>query len=173
LLISFLYCNEERRQPWPTSTLPNFFQHSSDLVTDVGSRSWLGSTVSSCGAAPSASTPFDSTLVLGFTTGNERTLAGLGRAFERASDCTVRTVGLLRQMHSGSRPWDARGSRRPDGGHHGGRNRARRHILSSFRDVLSIESTTRRLDDSTLLRLNDFLAKSFPATRTNPTLAAR
>jgi hypothetical protein len=37
-------------------------------------------------------------------------------------------------------------------------------ILSSFRDVLII--------DSTLIRLNDLLAKSFPATRTNHTLAA-
>jgi hypothetical protein len=140
------------------------------LVTDVGSRNWLGSTVSSCGAVPSASTPFDSTLVLGFTTGNERTLAGLRRAFERASGRTIApsafydrfTPALARRMRAVLADRMA-ATMAAETGLDG--------FFSSFRDVLSIDSRTRGLDDATLLRLKDLLAKRFPATRTNPTLA--
>jgi IS4 transposase len=103
------------------------------------------------------------TLVLGFTTGNERTLAGLRRAFEKASGRTITpsafydrfTPALARMMRTVLADLMAStmaAERGLDG------------ILASFRDVLLV--------DSTLIRLNDLLAKSFPACRTNHTLAA-
>lgn len=103
------------------------------------------------------------TLVLGFTTGNERTLAGLRRAFEKASGRTISpsafydrfTPALARMMRAVLTDLMA-GTMAVEQGLDG--------ILSSFRDVLLI--------DSTLIRLNDLLAKSFPACRTNHTLAA-
>jgi hypothetical protein len=119
------------------------------VVTGTGFRSWLGSTVSSCGAAPSASTPFDSTLVLGFTTGNERTLAGLRRAFEGASG-RARAPSAPSAFDDRCTRALARGTRAvladlmaatmaAETGFDG--------ILSSFRDVLIIDSTTRRSSD--------------------------
>lgn len=103
------------------------------------------------------------TLVLGFTTGNERTLAGLRRAFEKASGRTITpsafydrfTPALARMMRAVLADLMAgtmAAEQKLDG------------ILASFRDVLLV--------DSTLIRLNDLLAKSFPACRTNHTLAA-
>lgn len=103
------------------------------------------------------------TLVLGFTTGNERTLAGLRRAFEKASGRTIApsafydrfTPALARMMRAVLSDLMA-GTMAAERGLDG--------ILSSFRDVLIV--------DSTLIRLNDLLAKTFPASRTNHTLAA-
>jgi hypothetical protein len=95
--------------------------------------------------------------------GEDQTLAGLRRAFERASGRTISpsafydrfTPALARMMRAVLADLMA-ATMAAETGLDG--------ILSSFRDVLII--------DSTLIRLNDLLAKSFPATRTNPTLAA-
>lgn len=103
------------------------------------------------------------TLVLGFTTGNERTLAGLRRAFEKGSGKTIvpsafydrftpALVRLMKAVLADLMAGTMTAERQLDG------------ILRCFRDVLLI--------DSTLIRLNDLLAKSFPACRTNHTPAA-
>jgi hypothetical protein len=103
------------------------------------------------------------TLVLGFATGNERTLAGLRRAFEKATGTTVvpsafygrfspRLVRLLKAVLGEVMDKTAR------------MNGAMRGALAGFRDVL--------LTDSTVIRLHDLLQKAFPACRTNHTLAA-
>jgi putative transposase len=103
------------------------------------------------------------TLVLGFTTGNDRTLAGLRRAFEKASGRTIvpsafydrftpALVRLLKAVLSDLMAGAMTAEKKLDG------------ILSSFRDVVLI--------DSTAIRLHDMLANSFPACRTNHTLAA-
>jgi putative transposase len=103
------------------------------------------------------------TLVLGFATGNERTLAGLRRGFEKATGTTVvpsafydrftpALVTLLKAVLGDVMDKTARMK-----GALGG-------ILAGFRDVL--------LTDSTVIRLHDLLQKSFPACRTNHTQAA-
>jgi IS4 transposase len=103
------------------------------------------------------------TLVLGFATGNERTLAGLRRAFEKATGTTVvpsafygrltpRLVRLLKAVLGEVMDKTAK------------MNGAMRGALASFRDVL--------LTDSTVIRLHDLLQKAFPACRTNHTQAA-
>lgn len=103
------------------------------------------------------------TLVLGFATGNERTLAGLRRAFEKATGMTVvpsafydrftpKLVRLLKAVLGEVMEKTAR------------MNGSLRGVLAGFRDVL--------LTDSTVVRLHDLLQKPFPACRTNHTLAA-
>jgi IS4 transposase len=103
------------------------------------------------------------TLVLGFGLGRERTLAGLRRAYEKTTGQTIEessfydrfTVGLVAMLKAASvHALDASA----------GLGRVLRGPLASFRDVL--------LTDSTVVRLHDMLAKSFPATRTNHTKAA-
>ena len=104
------------------------------------------------------------TLVLGFGLGRERTLAGLRRAYEKTTGKTIEessfydrfTVGLVAMLKSASvHVLDVASA---------GLGRSLRGPLASFRDVL--------LTDSTVVRLHDMLAKSFPATRTNHTKAA-
>ena len=103
------------------------------------------------------------TLVLGFATGGERTLAGLRRSFEKATGTTVvpsafydrftpKLVRLLKAVLGEAMDRTAR------------MNGALRGALASFKDVL--------LTDSTVVRLHDLLQKTFPACRTNHTLAA-
>jgi IS4 transposase len=103
------------------------------------------------------------TLVLGFGVGNERTLAGLRRAFQKTTGTTLvpsafydrfsqELVRLLKTVL---------GEVLVKTTH---RSRAVQGTLAAFRDVL--------LTDSTVIRLHDLLAKPFPACRTNHTLAA-
>ncbi len=103
------------------------------------------------------------TLVLGFGGGSERTLAGLRRAFERATQVRLAPsafyerftpqlatllkaladsvlAGLVPPVHALSAE------------------------LTAFREVLAV--------DSTVIRLHDLLARTFAACRTNHTLAA-
>ena len=103
------------------------------------------------------------TLVLGFATGGERSLAGLRRAFEKATGTTVvpsafydrftpKLVRLLKTVLGDVMDKTAR------------KNGALRGALACFKDVL--------LTDSTVIRLHDLLQRAFPACRTNHTLAA-
>jgi IS4 transposase len=103
------------------------------------------------------------TVVLGFATGRERTLAGLRRAFGKATGTTVvpsafygrltpALVKLLRLVLV--EVIDRVGGMR-------GRLTG---ALAAFRDVV--------LADSTVIRLHDLLQHTFPACRTNHTLAA-
>lgn len=107
--------------------------------------------------------PFVWTLVLGFATGNSRTLASLRRAFEKATGTTVVpsafydrfNAGLVRMLRVVLADLiDRVASRR----------RALAGNLAKFKDVL--------IADSTVIRLHDLLAKAFPACRTNHTQAA-
>lgn len=103
------------------------------------------------------------TLVLGFATGRARTLAGLRRAFERATGKTVvpsafydrftpALVKLLKAVLGEVMDKTAR------------MNGALSGVLAGFRDVL--------LTDSTVIRLHDLLQRAYPACRTNHTQAA-
>jgi len=103
------------------------------------------------------------TLVLGFGLGRQRTLANLRRAYEKTTGETIEessfydrfNAGLVAMLKAASvHALDASV----------GLGRALRGPLASFRDVL--------LTDSTVVRLHDMLAPSFPATRTNHTKAA-
>jgi len=103
------------------------------------------------------------TLVLGFGVGRERTIAGLRRAFEKATGTTLVpsafydrfTEGLVRLLKAVLAEVIAKNA---------GRSRRATGALSAFKDVL--------LTDSTVIRLHDLLARRFPACRTNHTLAA-
>jgi IS4 transposase len=102
-------------------------------------------------------------LVLGFGAGGERTLAGLRRAFERATDLELApsafydrfTVALVRFLKhlvgyvlvEVSEP-----------------QRRLRGLLKDFHDLV--------MTDSTVIRLHDLLERAFAACRTNHTLAA-
>lgn len=103
------------------------------------------------------------TLVLGFATGRKRTLAALRRQYERAAGQTIEESAFYKRftpemaalqkelaLHAFD---DVVGAGRPLKG-----------PLAQFRDVL--------LTDSTVVRLHELLAKSFPACRTNHTAAA-
>jgi IS4 transposase len=102
-------------------------------------------------------------LILGFSAGKVRTIAGLRRVYERVSRTTLEEssfycrftpalVRLLRQLLDGvlQQSW---GLSRPASGR-----------LRQFRDIL--------VTDSTVIRLHELLAKAFPACRTNHTQAA-
>lgn len=103
------------------------------------------------------------TVVLGFATGNERTLSGLRRAFEKATGTTVVpsafydrfTPSLVRLLKAALGDVMDKTARM---------NGALRGALACFKDVL--------LTDSTVIRLHDLLQKAFPACRTNHTQAA-
>lgn len=103
------------------------------------------------------------TLALGFGAGAERTLAGLRRAFGRATGVhlvpsafydrfTPALARLLKALVA-----DVLDAVMPPARALGGE-------FAAFRDVLAI--------DSTVIRLHDLLARSFAACRTNHTLAA-
>ena len=103
------------------------------------------------------------TLILGFTAGSERTIAGLRRSYELVNGVklapssfydrfTPRLVKLLRALVD-----DVIDSLVP-------RDMLKDGVFSAFRDVLAI--------DSTVLRLHALLAKRYAACRTNHTKAA-
>jgi IS4 transposase len=103
------------------------------------------------------------TLVLGFGSGRERTIAGLRRAFERATHIamvpsafydrfTPALVRFLKAVVAHALGEIAQPAERLRG------------ALASFRDLI--------ITDATVIRLHDLLAKAFPACRTNHTLAA-
>ena len=103
------------------------------------------------------------TLVLGFGSGRARTLAGLRRAYERATRTTLVpsafydrfTVSLVRflKLIVGQLLVRVAEPARQLGG-----------LLHGFRDLV--------LTDATVIRLHDLLERAFPASRTNHTLAA-
>lgn len=103
------------------------------------------------------------TVVLGFATGNARTLAGLRRAFQKTTGTTIVpsafygrfTKGFARLMRAVLVELVDRSMR------------SRRSLagnLAGFKDVL--------LSDSTVIRLHSLLERAFPACRTNHTKAA-
>jgi len=103
------------------------------------------------------------TLVLGFGTGGERTIASLRRTYERATGCqlvpsafydrfTPALVKLLKTVAAMLLSRVAEPTRKLAG------------PLAAFRDVV--------LTDSTVIRLHDLLAKAFPGSRTNHSKAA-
>ena len=103
------------------------------------------------------------TLVLGFGSGRERTIAGLRRAYQKATGCqlvpsafydrfTPALVRLLRAVATLLLGQMAEPARKLAG------------PLAAFRDLV--------LTDSTVIRLHDLLKKAFPACRTNHTQAA-
>jgi len=103
------------------------------------------------------------TLVLGFGTGSERTIAGLRRAFEQASGARVvasafydrfsaPVVTWLRQLAAHAIDVTREPTTRLRGS------------LASFRDVVAT--------DATVIRLHDMLERSYRACRTNHTKAA-
>jgi len=103
------------------------------------------------------------TLVLGFGTGGERTIAGLRRSFEVTTGrslvpsafydrFTPALVAFLKSVVGYLLTQVAEP------------NRALGGALSSFRDLV--------VTDATVIRLHDLLAKAFPACRTNHTQAA-
>ena len=109
------------------------------------------------------SAAFVLSLILGFGVGNLRTLASLRRAFEHATGTTVvpssfydrfspRLAKLLKALLD-----DVIGRVGKSDG-------KMRGVLAQFKDVL--------LSDSTIIRLHDLLQRSYPACRTNHTLAA-
>lgn len=102
-------------------------------------------------------------LVLGFQTGSERTIEALRGAYQRASDqdiarsafydrLTPKLAGLLRIL--AMRAMEQLGEAIP----------STRGYLAGFRDLLAI--------DSTVLKLHDWLSKSYAATRTNSNKSA-
>jgi len=103
------------------------------------------------------------TLVLGFGSGRQRTLAGLRRAYEMAAGHTLAPSAFHGRFTEAVARWlrvilgqllaRTCESARPLAG-----------PLSSFRDVVAT--------DSTVIRLHDLLAGAFPACRTNHTKAA-
>jgi IS4 transposase len=103
------------------------------------------------------------TVVLGFASGNARTMVGLRRAFQKSTGTTVApsafydrfTTGLARFMRAVLVELIERSMRG---------QRALAGNLASFKDVL--------LSDSTVIRLHGLLERAFPACRTNHTKAA-
>jgi IS4 transposase len=103
------------------------------------------------------------TLVFGFALGRERTLAGLRRAYEKTTGHTIEessfygrfTAGLVAMLKAATVHALSTSV---------GLGRALEGPLASFKDVL--------LTDSTVVRLHQMLAKTFPACRTNHTKAA-
>jgi putative transposase len=103
------------------------------------------------------------TLVLGFGAGRERTIAGLRRAYEKATGCQLApsafydrfTPALARFLRAVAGLVLAKAAEPV---------RQLRGPLAAFRDLV--------LTDSTVIRLHDLLKKAFPACRTNHTQAA-
>lgn len=103
------------------------------------------------------------TIVLGFGTGRQRSLAGLRRSFQKSTGARL----VPSAFYDRFTPELARFFRLVVEELLSGVEAAHsqlRGVLLSFRDVI--------LTDSTLVRLHDLLEKSFPACRTNHTLAS-
>ena len=103
------------------------------------------------------------TLVFGFALGRERTIAGLRRAYEKTTGHPIEESSFYNRFNDGlvamlksaaAHAFDTSV----------GLGRALQGPLASFKDVL--------LTDSTVVRLHEMLAKTFPACRTNHTKAA-
>lgn len=103
------------------------------------------------------------TVVLGFNTGRDRTLAGMRRAYERATAQCIEESSFFNRFNAGfakmMRLAFAQALQRAADTH-----QSLKGPLSSFSDVL--------IADSTVVRLHELLQKSFPACRTNHTKAA-
>lgn len=106
---------------------------------------------------------FVMSLVLGFSAGDKRTLAALRRSYEHFARHTIEESAYYKRFSAGLvsllkelvvRSLDDLA----------GAGRAFQGALAQFRDVM--------ITDSTVVRLQDLLAKKFPACRTNHTLAA-
>lgn len=102
-------------------------------------------------------------LVLGFGVGRARSIAGLRRSYERAKGQTVEESSFYDRFNAGLVALLKRAVGRALECSLGV-DRALRGPLAAFRDVL--------MTDSTVIRLHDMLAKTFPACRTNHTKAA-
>ena len=103
------------------------------------------------------------TIVLGFGSGRERTLAGLRRSFQKSTGARL----VPSAFYDRFTPELARFFRLVVEELLNGIQTARGQLqgaLASFRDVV--------LTDSTLVRLHDMLEKRFPACRTNHTRAS-
>jgi len=103
------------------------------------------------------------TIVLGFGTGRQRTLAGLRRSFQKCTGARL----VPSSFYDRFTPELARFFRLVVGELLSGIETANSQlhgVLASFRDVI--------LTDSTLVRLHDMLEKRFPACRTNHTRAS-
>jgi IS4 transposase len=101
--------------------------------------------------------------ILGFTVGKKRTLASLRREYEKACGKSI----VASAFYDRFTPVMAKLFKSILGDLMTGMTAAETElsgVLRSFRDVLLV--------DSTLIRLHDLLAKAFPASRTNHTLAA-
>jgi len=103
------------------------------------------------------------TIVLGFGTGRQRSLAGLRRSFQKSTGaCLVPSAFYDRFTPQLARFFRLVVEQLLNGIETA--NGELRGVLASFRDVV--------LTDSTLVRLHDLLEKSFPACRTNHTRAS-
>jgi putative transposase len=103
------------------------------------------------------------TVVLGIGTGRSRSLAGMRRAYERASGRQIEESSFFNRFNAGFAKM-----LRLAFAHAlavtAGTERALQGALGVFEDVL--------LTDSTVVRLHELLERSFPACRTNHTKAA-
>jgi putative transposase len=130
--------------------------------------SWLRTEARRCGAVQRlrkvSAVALFWTLVLGFGTGQTRSLAGLRRAYERSTGATLQESSFYARFTAPLVALLKRALARVFTTLSLGTNRALRGTLASFLDVL--------LADATVVRLHDFLARLFPACRTNHTLAA-
>ena len=103
------------------------------------------------------------TIVLGFATGRERSLAGLRRSFQKSTGIRLVPSAFYDRFTKELARFFRLVVENLLGGFETTHGQLR-GVLSSFRDVI--------LTDSTLVRLHDLLEKSFPACRTNHTRAS-
>jgi putative transposase len=102
-------------------------------------------------------------LILGFGTGRKRTIAGLRMSYERVTGTTIEessfydrfTAGLVKLLHGMAGEALAKID---------GIGRKLAGPLAQFQDLI--------ITDSTVMRLHDLLAKTFPGCRTNHSKAA-
>lgn len=103
------------------------------------------------------------TLVLGFASGRERTLAGLRRAYEKAARQRVEESSFYERFNSGLVRL-MRAALEHALQETMGFGRALAGPLAAFRDLV--------ITDGTVVRLHDLLAKTYPGARTNHSKAA-
>jgi len=103
------------------------------------------------------------TLVLGFGVGEKRTLAGLRRAYQRATGQELEESSFYNRF-TGGLVGMLKGACEEGLANMAGTARSLTGPLSAFRDLI--------LTDATVMRLKDLLADAFPACRTNHTRAA-
>ena len=103
------------------------------------------------------------TVVLGFGSGRQRTIAGLRRAYERASGHCLEESSFYQRFNAGFTKMLERALLRALE-RDAGVGRTLRGHLARFVDVL--------ITDSTVMRLHQMLARHWPGCRTNHTAAA-